>query len=69
MRYVDTAKLQAALIRFWWAAVFPLIGTLVNWLANGENLGTIGLKSTAIIAVVSGALYGLKKYLWPNTKF
>ena len=66
---MNTTKLIAALIRAFWTVVFPLIGALVNWLATGDNLHQIGVDNAALILVIGGVLYGLKKYLWPNTKF
>jgi hypothetical protein len=64
---MDWKRFQAALIRGFWTIVFPLIGALVNWLATGDNLKEIGVTNAAVILVVGGALYGLKKLLWPNT--
>jgi uncharacterized membrane protein YhhN len=64
---MDWSRFQAALIRAFWTVVFPLIGALVNWLATGENLKEIGVTNAAVILVVSGALYGLKKFIWPDT--
>lgn len=61
--------LQAALIRAFWTIIFPLIGGLVNWLITGDNLQQIGVENAGITLVIGAFLYGLKKYLWPNTKF
>ena len=33
------------------------------------NLQQVGVDNAALILVIGGVLYGLKKYLWPNTKF
>jgi len=59
----------ASLIRFVWATVFPLAGSLVDWLLHDGNLAAIGTKDAALVSLISGVLYGLKKYKWPNTKF
>lgn len=66
---MNTTKLVAALIRAFWTVVFPLIGTLVNWLTTGDNLHEIGVDNAGVILVVGGILYGAKKYFWTNTKF
>lgn len=66
---MNWSKLSAAIIRAFWTVVFPLIGGLVNWLATGDNLQQIGVENAGVILVVGAFLYGLKKYLWPNTKF
>jgi hypothetical protein len=62
-------KLSAALIRAFWTVVFPLIGGLVSWAATGDNLQQVGVENAGIALVVGAFLYGLKKYLWPDTKF
>jgi len=66
---MNTSKLSAALIRAFWTVVFPLIGALVNWLATGDNLQQIGVDNAALILVIGGILYGVKKYFFANTKF
>jgi len=63
---MDWSKFQAAAIRFFWASVFPLIG----WFAVGANLESIGVPvewAAVIGAAVGGALYFVKKYVWPDT--
>ena len=66
---MDWTKLSAAAIRAFWTVVFPLIGALINWLATGDNLQQVGVENAAIILVVGGLLYGVKKYFWVNTRF
>ncbi len=66
---MDTAKLQAALIRAFYTFVFPLIGALIDWLLKSGNLESIGITDGLLIIGISAALYGLKKYLFPDTKF
>ncbi len=60
-------RLQAALIRGFWSTVFPLIGALVLWLANSQNLQDIGVEDTFVASIIAGVLYGLKKVIWPDT--
>lgn len=60
-------RLKAALIRAFWTFVFPMIGALVVWLANGENLQEIGVKDAAWASLIAAVLYGLKKAIWPDT--
>ena len=66
---MDWSKLSAAAIRAFYTVVFPLIGALVNWLITGDNLQSIGVENAGVILVVGGILYGLKKYLWADTRF
>lgn len=66
---MDWSKLSAAVIRAFWTVVFPLIGALVNWLITGDNLQSVGVENAGVILVVGGLLYGLKKYLWADTRF
>lgn len=64
---MDWQKLQAALIRFFWATVFPSL----TWLTVGGNLESVGVSSEAaavIAAAIGGIIYGVKKYIWPDTK-
>lgn len=65
---MDTAKLEAALIRAFYTFVFPLIGALLDWLLMDGNLESIGVTDGLIIIGISAALYGIKKYFFPNTK-
>jgi len=63
---MDWSRLQAALIRFFWATVFPAIG----WFAVGANLESVGIPqavAVVIAALVSGVLYAVKKYVFPDT--
>ncbi len=63
---MDWSRFKAAAIRFFWASVFPLIG----WFAVGQNLESIGVPAAAaalIAAIVGGALYFVKKFVWPDT--
>jgi len=61
--------LQAALIRAFWTIVFPLIGAGVAWLANPGNLESVGVENATIALIGGGVLYGIKKAIWPDTKF
>ena len=65
---MNWSKLQAAGIRFFWATVFPALG----WFAVGANLEGIGVPPEAAIiggAAIGGLIYGVKKYVWPDTKW
>jgi len=62
-------KFVASLIRAFWTFVFPMIGALVAWLSNGQNLESIGVDSALLASGVAAVLYGLKKWIWPDTKF
>ncbi|MFA5387839.1 MAG: hypothetical protein WC322_05675 [Candidatus Paceibacterota bacterium] len=65
---MDWTKLQAALIRAFWSIVFPLIGAGVVWLQDADNLNEIGVTNGGATVVIGAVLYGLKKYLFPDTK-
>ena len=65
---MDWSKLEAALIRFWWATAFPAIG----WFAVGTNLEGVGVPqawAVVISAAVAGILYGVKKFILPDSRF
>ena len=68
---MDWAKIKAALIRFFWTAVFPAIGLgierLFTWATTDGNLQSIGIESMPVIVAIAAVLYGLKKLLWPDT--
>jgi len=64
---VDWQRFKAALIRAWWAFVFPMVGALVLYFADPAVLEEAGLSSALLVAVVSSLLYGLKKLFWPDT--
>lgn len=64
---MDWLRFRAALIRAFWAVVFPLIGGLVAYLVEPGVLEEIGITNTAIALVIGGLLYGLKKLFWPDT--
>ena len=66
---MNTDRLVAALIRAFWTFVFPMLGALVAWLANGENLQNVGFENAALASIVAALLYGVKKLVWPDTKF
>lgn len=66
---MDWTKVQAVVIRFFWATVFPGIGMAIDWALVSGNLNNVGVKDPIIIAVISGVLYAAKKALFPNTKF
>jgi hypothetical protein len=60
-------RLKAVLIRAFWAFVFPMVGALVLYFADPAVLEEVGITSAVIIAVVSSALYAIKKAIWPDT--
>lgn len=60
-------RLKAALIRAFWSFVFPMIGVLVVWLTNSENLQAIGVEDAVIASLIAAVLYGIKKLVWPDT--
>ena len=62
---MDWDKFLAACIRAFWTAVFPLIGAGVAYAV--DHLAEIGVNNAALALVVGAFLYGLKKYLWPDT--
>jgi hypothetical protein len=65
---MDWSKLEAASIRFFWATVFPAL----SWFALGSNLEGVGVPqewAAVISAVVAGVLYGVKKFVFPDTRF
>jgi len=62
-------RIKASLIRAFWSFVFPMIGVLVTWLANDQNLQEIGVEDALLASFVSAVLYGLKKQFWPDTTF
>lgn len=66
---MDTERLSAAIIRAFWTVVMPIIGALVNWLLTGTNLQEVGIESAPLILAVSAVLYGVKKWLFPDTRF
>lgn len=59
-------RLQAALIRAFWAAVFPAIGFAVEYLADIDRLREFGFAIPIAIAV-GASLYGVKKYFFDST--
>lgn len=65
---MDTDRLVAAIIRGFWTVVFPLIGSLVVYLMEPGVLEEIGVTNGAVALIVGAVLYGLKKYIWPDTK-
>lgn len=66
---MDWARLKAALIRAFWSFVFPMIGVLVTWLANDQNLQDVGVTDAVLASVIAALLYGVKKLIWPDTTF
>ena len=69
---MDWPRVKAALIRAFWAFVFPAIGYAVTLVLNalqGVDVTQMSWGNAAIIAAVSAALYGLKKQLWPDTEW
>lgn len=66
---MDWDRLSAAIIRGFWTFVFPMLGSLVAWLANDKNLQSIGVDDVTLAAGIAGVLYFIKKLWFPNTKF
>jgi len=66
---MDFSKLWAALIRAFYTIAFPIIATGIDWALQSGNLESVGVEDGFIILAISGFLYGLKKYLFPDTKF
>lgn len=66
---MDTGRLSAALIRAFWTVVFPLIGGLVAYLLEPGVLEEVGVTNAGLVLVIGAVLYGLKRYIWPDTKF
>ena len=64
---MDWSRVQAAIIRAFWTFVFPMLGSLVVWLTNEQNLEAVGVDDAALASIIAAALYGLKKLLWPDT--
>ena len=65
---MDWIRFRAAIIRFGWTVIFPLLGTGVTYLiANPETLEEFGVTNGAIGLVIGAILYGLKKLFWPDT--
>jgi len=60
-------RLKAGLIRGFWTFVFPMIGAVVIWLANDQNLQDIGIEDATVASLIAAVLYGLKKVIWPDT--
>lgn len=66
---VDWQRMKAALIRAFWAFVFPMVGVLVLYFADPEVLKEAGIDNALYVSVISGVLYGLKKLVWPDTTY
>lgn len=66
---MDTDRLLAAVIRAFWAFVMPALGGLVTWLLEPGALEEIGITNAALALGIGAVLYGLKKMLWPETRF
>ena len=64
---MDWSRFRAAIIRFFWATVFPMIGVDVVYFIEPENLEKVGVTNGIAALVIGGVLYGLKKLLWPDT--
>lgn len=61
-------RLKAALIRAFYAFVFPMLGALVMWATQTSNLESVGFTVIGA-ALLSAFFYGLKKWLWPDSEF
>ena len=62
-------RFKAALIRAFWAFVFPMIGVLVLWATDIANLQAVGIDNAVYASLIAAFLYGFKKLLWPDTTF
>ena len=65
---MDSERLVAAIIRAFWTVVFPLIGAGVTYLLEPGALEKIGVTNGALALGIGAVLYGVKKYLWPDTR-
>ena len=65
---MDTDRLVAAIIRAFWTVVFPLIGGLVAYLLEPGVLEEVGVTNAGLALAIGAVLYGVKKYVWPDTK-
>lgn len=66
---MDKDRIVAALIRAFWTVVFPLLGSLVVYLMEPGVLEEVGVTNASIALVIGAILYGVKKLIWPDTKF
>lgn len=66
---MDWPRVKAALIRFFWAIVFPTIGLAVVYFTSEQTLANFGITDAATVSLISGLGYGLKKLFWPDTTF
>ena len=66
---MDTERLTAAIIRAFWTVVFPLIGGLVTYLLEPGALESVGVTNGALVLAIGAVLYGVKKWLFPDTRF
>ena len=66
---MDWKRVRAALIRAFWTFVFPMLGVLVTWLANDQNLQEIGVTDAVMASLIAAVLYGVKRLIWPDTTF
>jgi len=64
---MDTHRLRAAVIRALYTVVFPLIGALVTYLLEPGILEEVGITNGVLALGIGAVLYGLKKYIWPDT--
>jgi hypothetical protein len=61
-------KLEGALIRAFWTFVFPAIGGGVAYLLEPGVLQSVGVENAVLAYGIGAILYGLKKFLWPDTR-
>ncbi len=64
---MDTDRILAAVIRAFWTVVFPMIGGLVAYLLEPGVLEGVGVTNAGVALAVGALLYGLKRYLWPDS--
>jgi hypothetical protein len=64
---MDWTRLRAAVIRAFYTVILPLVGALVTYLLGDNVLESIGVTNEVLALIIGGILYGLKKYVWPDT--
>lgn len=64
---MDWNRIVAAIIRAFWTIIMPLLGALVTYLLGDGVLESIGVSNEVLALVIGAFLYGLKKYIWPDT--
>lgn len=65
---MDFDRLLAAVIRSAYTVILPLVGALVTYLLGDGVLESIGVTNEVLALIIGAFLYGLKRYVWPDTK-